>query len=120
MIVAGFGFRKGATAGSLRNALERFEVAPDRVATATAKACAAPFVEMARGLSLCPVAVPAQDLASAHVLTISPASLAQYGTGSVAEAAALAAAGPGARLLGARQISHDRMATCAIAIGETK
>ena len=34
-----------------------------------------------------------------------------------AEAAALAAAGPGARLLGPRVVSADRMATCALAEG---
>ena len=34
------------------------------------------------------------------------------------EAAALAAAGPNARLLAPRQISQDRLATCALAIGD--
>lgn len=63
-------------------------------------------------------AVPADHLAAQPVLTRSAASQATYGTGSVAEAAALAAAGPGARLLSARLISPDRLATCAIAIGD--
>ncbi|MCV2892049.1 cobalamin biosynthesis protein [Lentibacter sp. XHP0401] len=116
MIVAGFGFRKDAAVDSLRDALARFDVTPDKVATVAAKADATPFVEL--GLPI--VSVSACALKAAAVLTGSPASLKQYGTGSVAEAAALAAAGPGARLLGARQISHDRMATCAIAIGEKK
>ena len=39
-----------------------------------------------------------------------------YRAGSVAEAAALAAAGPGARLLAPRMISADRMASCALAM----
>jgi cobalt-precorrin 5A hydrolase len=39
----------------------------------------------------------------------------RFGTGSVAEASALAAAGPGARLLGPRVISGDGLATAAIA-----
>jgi cobalt-precorrin 5A hydrolase len=43
--------------------------------------------------------------------------LAARGVGSVAEAVALAAAGPGARIVVARVISSDRMATCAIAQG---
>jgi cobalt-precorrin 5A hydrolase len=116
MIVAGFGFRNDATVDSLRDALARFDVVPDKLATVDAKADAAPLVEL--GWPIVPVC--AQDLEASEVLTVSPTSLKQYGTGSVAEAAALAAAGPGARLLGARQISHDRMATCAIAIGETK
>ncbi len=120
MIVAGFGFRNGATAGSLRDALGQFDATPDKVATVATKAGAAPFVEVAQVLDLPVVSVPACALGAAKVLTVSSASLKQYGTGSVAEAAALVAAGPGARLLGVRQISHDRMATCAIAIGETK
>ena len=49
--------------------------------------------------------------------TQSPASRASRGTGSVAEAAALAAAGPGARLLSPRVISADGRATCALAEG---
>jgi len=43
---------------------------------------------------------------------------ARYGARSVAEAAALAAAGPGARLVGTRVISDDRLATAAIAEGD--
>ncbi|MHA6346914.1 cobalamin biosynthesis protein, partial [Roseivivax sp. CAU 1761] len=43
---------------------------------------------------------------------------ARYDTGSVAEAAALAAAGPGARLLGPRAVSPDGCATCALAQGK--
>ena len=40
-----------------------------------------------------------------------------FGTGSVAEAAALAAAGAGARLLGPRAVSADATAVAAIAEG---
>ncbi|HRO16470.1 MAG TPA: hypothetical protein PLL33_15800, partial [Paracoccus sp. (in: a-proteobacteria)] len=40
---------------------------------------------------------------------------AAHGTGSVAEAVALAAAGPGARITTRRVVSPDRSATCAIA-----
>ncbi|MCP1313705.1 cobalamin biosynthesis protein, partial [Halomonas sp. 707D7] len=45
-----------------------------------------------------------------------------FGTGSVAEAAALLAAGHGARLVAPRLISNDRKATAALAValeGET-
>lgn len=49
--------------------------------------------------------------------TFSRYSQAKRGTGSVAEASALAAAGPDARLLVYRCISEDRLATCAIAEG---
>lgn len=67
----------------------------------------------ARGLPV--IAVPPEALRAARTLTRSAASLAARGTGSVAEAAALAAAGPGARLLGPRAVAPDRMATCALA-----
>ena len=118
MIVAGFGFRSGASADSLRAALALCDVTPDCVATAEAKAEAAPFVAMAQTLGVSAVAISEDDLKRMPVHTISQASLARYGTGSVAEAAALAAAGPNARLLAVRQISPDRMATCAIATGD--
>ena len=42
----------------------------------------------------------------------------KFGTGSVAEAAALAAAGPRARLITTRTVSQDRTATAAIAEGD--
>ncbi len=115
MIVAGFGFRAGATAASLRDALARTGGAPGAVATAADKAAAPAFRGMAGYLGLPVHAVPAADLAGWPTATRSTASLAARGTGSLAEAAALAAAGPGARLLGPRCISADRMATCALA-----
>jgi cobalt-precorrin 5A hydrolase len=42
----------------------------------------------------------------------------KFGTGSVAEAAALVAAGPRARLIATRTVSQDRTATAAIAEGD--
>lgn len=118
MIVAGLGFRSGADVASLRSALEGHSVSPDRLATAAAKADDAPVVALGQLLGLPVVAVPDDQLAVQPVLTQSTASQERYNTGSVAEAAALAVAGPGARLLGARVISPDRLATCAIAIGD--
>lgn len=124
MIVAGFGHRTGATPGSLHAALARATqgLAADGLSIA---ALAAPDdklalvspVALALGLPLVPVAAAA--LAAVDTPTRSPASLAARGTGSVAEAAALAAAGPGGHLLVTRRIAPDRMATCAIAIGPT-
>lgn len=118
MIVAGFGFREGASLASLRAALALAQdgrppvallaTAADKVAALEplAAALGVPLVGMAHG-SLPPIAT----------LTRSAASLSARGTGSVAEACALAAAGPGANLLGPRQVSPDRMATCALAQG---
>ncbi len=118
MIVAGFGFRKSADVTSLRSALALHDVAPDLIATAAAKADDKPFTDLARALGVPADAVPPERLTAQPVLTCSAASQKTYGTGSVAEAAALAAAGPGARLLGPRLISPDTLATCAIAIGD--
>lgn len=119
MIVAGFGFRAGATADSLRDALARAgrtgEVAC--LATAADKAETGAFHDLASALRLPVRAVPAAALGAQQTQTQSQASQANRETGSVAEAAALAAAGPGARLFGPRVVSADRMATCALAEG---
>ncbi|MGR3493836.1 cobalamin biosynthesis protein [Citreimonas sp.] len=120
MIVAGFGFRAAATADSLRDALARTGKDADALATAADKADAPAFTNFARTLGLPVHAVAPDTLRAQDTLTASAASRAARDTGSVAEAAALAAAGPGARLLAPRAISGDRMATCALAIGGTQ
>lgn len=117
MIVAGFGCRAGTPLASLQAALAL--AATDR----TVDALAAPedrqplLAPLAEALALPLIPLAPDILAAIDTPTRSPASLAARGTGSVAEAAALAAAGPGARLLVSRRISPDRMATCAIAEG---
>ncbi|RIA45451.1 cobalamin biosynthesis protein [Dichotomicrobium thermohalophilum] len=120
MIVAGFGFRAAATADSLRDALAH--AAGERKVTAFAapedKAQAACLSELAREMGVSVRAISANDLSRQQTPTEAPRVRAARHTGSVAEAAALAAAGPGARLLAPRHISADRLATCAIAIGE--
>ena len=62
------------------------------------------------------VRVPAQHLPGQPVVTQSPRMLARYGTGSVSEAAALAAAGPGAALRLPRLVAGDGSATLALAL----
>ncbi|MCR8546876.1 cobalamin biosynthesis protein [Salipiger sp. P9] len=121
MIVAGFGFRGAATPESLRDAydLARAGNTATRIATAADKAESPAFRAFAQSFGLPVVPVPPQHLTHQATLTRSAASQTARGTGSVAEAAALAAAGPQARLLGARAISKDRLATCALAWGET-
>lgn len=141
-VMAGLGFRAGATAESLADALARAGVAPDgpagagaglagmaRAGTARAGlsrpgACGDlavaedraghPAVRalVARGWRVHPV--PPDRLAQ-PTLTESPAARAARGTGSLAEACALAALGPGARLRAPRAISADRMASAAVA-----
>lgn len=121
MIVAGFGFRGAATRDSLLDAYRAAAGAQvaDCIATASDKAGTAAFRGLAAELDLPVRAVAAADLHRQPVTTQAAASLAARGTGSLAEAAALAAAGPNARLLCPRVISDDKMATCALALGET-
>jgi cobalt-precorrin 5A hydrolase len=117
VIAAGFGFRSAATADSLADALARTGGTPALLATAEDKAGAPAFLSFARRMGVPVLGVGSAALASRATLTQSAASRAARATGSVAEAAALAAAGPGARLLGPRTVSGDGMATCALAEG---
>lgn len=118
VIVAGFGFRGAATVDSLRDALARAGGGPvDVLATARDKAASPAFRAFAQGLGVPARAIDPAVLDRQETRTQSGPSLAARGIGSVAEAAALAAAGPGARLLGPRSISADGMATCALAQG---
>ncbi len=118
MIVAGFGFRSGATIESLRAALALAQSGlPDVTHLATVDDKAPALRPLAEALRLPLLAVEAERLCAVPTATRSAASRKARGTGSVAEAAALAAAGARARLLCSRQISADRMAVCAIAQG---
>lgn len=142
-MVAGFGFRRGATLASLRDALAQ------ATASAALNVPTAPRGDMAviqPALALWPIvllaapqdkadaaclralavelgvpvrAVDAALLGATPTLTDSARVRALRGSGSTAEAAALAAAvirgGPGATLLHPRVVSTDRLATCAIA-----
>ncbi|MCY1128357.1 cobalamin biosynthesis protein [Frigidibacter sp. RF13] len=115
MRVAGFGFRGAATVASLQDALARAGGGVTALATADRKASAPVAGAFARALGLPLVAVPRDLLARAVVLTHSAKVAERFGTGSVAEAAALVACGPGARLIGPRVVSGDGLATVAIA-----
>lgn len=119
VIAAGFGFRASATPDSLADALARAGGAPGLLATAEDKALTPAFRAFAQRMGLPVLGIAPATLAAQPTLTQSAASRTARSTGSVAEAAALAAAGPGARLLGPRTISGDGMATCALAQGST-
>jgi cobalt-precorrin 5A hydrolase len=119
VIAAGFGFRAAASADSLADALVRAGSTPGLLATTEDKAQSPAFRAFARRLGLPVLGIDPAALAAQPTLTQSAASRTARGTGSVAEAAALAAAGPGARLLGPRAVSGDGMATCALAQGAT-
>jgi cobalt-precorrin 5A hydrolase len=120
MRVAGLGFNSEAKVESLRDALAAAGGAGglDALATASDKADAAALVSLARELGLTVKAVPAEILGRIETVTHSVRVAAMRGTGSLAEAAALAAAGRRARLISTRVVSRDRTATAAIAQGE--
>jgi cobalt-precorrin 5A hydrolase len=124
MMVAGIGCRTGATADAVvaafEMALERCNVARPQIAalaTATDKSAEVGIADAALSLGLRLLFLTPEQLqsASASALTISPRVLSLKGVPSVAETAALAAAGSGARLLGPRVATPT--VTCAIAVG---
>jgi len=122
MIVAGVGCRRGAPApdieAAIRAALDRAGVAAhalDCIATMAAKNREAGIAAAAEKLGVDVVLVPDADLvaASDRTATRSERVLALTGVPSVAETAALAAAGPSARLIGPRLVIGG--VTCALA-----
>jgi cobalt-precorrin 5A hydrolase len=120
MRVAGLGFRQGVNIASLREALDAAGGAGGLAALATVsgKAESAALVLLAGELGLPIKAVAADVLAGVETATRSDIIAAKFGTGSLAEAVALVAAGRNARLLTPRVVSRDRTATAAIAEGE--
>lgn len=126
MIVAGLGFRRGVAADEIvaivHLALDRAALARNqlgRLATAEGRATEPGLLDAARLLDLDVELVTADRLAAAepHLKTRSARVFALHRVGSVAEAAALCAAGPEARLVVAR--ISNRHATCAIATGKS-
>lgn len=124
MRVVGVGFRAAAELPSLKDAVSQAMRATgldeiDALATETEKASAPVFYDLAQTLDVPVICVIAPELAVIMTPTQSPRVQERFATGSLAEAAALAAAGPGARLVVERVISGDGMATAAIAEGTT-
>jgi cobalt-precorrin 5A hydrolase len=122
MIVAGVGCRKGAPAADIEAAiaaaLSRAGYSPDTlgiIATAAMKGGESGIKTAAGKLGLSLVLVQQSELeaASGRTLTRSERVAALTGISSIAEAAALAAAGSDAHLLGPR--IAVRAATCALA-----
>jgi len=115
VIVAGFGCRSGADEKALRAALAAHDVAVDAIATLSHKAGL--LAPLADALAVPLILIEPAAIRGIETPTQSPASLTAYATGSVAEAVALAAAGPGARLISPRIISAEGQATCALVQG---
>ena len=114
MRVAGFGFRRAAGTDSLRAALAM--AGGDVAAMATAEDKVAGLAGLAAELGLPVIGVSVQALAAQNIDGTDRVKRL-FGTGSVAEAAALAAAGQGARLVVTRVTAPDGMAVAAIAEG---
>ncbi|APE44947.1 precorrin methylase [Sulfitobacter alexandrii] len=120
MKVVGIGFRAAADLASLQDALQQVldvsdDVRIDAVVTEAAKAREAVFREFAQVLGVPGLGVTVEDLGQMITPTQSERIQDRFGTGSLAEAAALAAAGPQARLVAPRVVSRDGMATAALA-----
>lgn len=125
MIVAGIGCRRGVPAHEVEAALSLALDAHglglrdiSRIATEQSKATEQAIRALAATLAVPIVAFSPETLAAAadRVLTRSARVAAAKGTPSIAEAAALVAAGANARLLGPRHASAA--ATAALAIGD--
>ena len=122
MIVAGIGFRRGAEAfeitALIQRALAEAGIAPGRlavIATAHDRAGDAAIRDAAGAFGLVPEGVTPEALLAcdSRVPTRSARIEALWGVGSLCEAAALAAAGPGAHLALPRIASGS--VTCALA-----
>jgi cobalt-precorrin 5A hydrolase len=124
MLACGIGCRRGASASDIEAAIDAARAASqcgDKiaiVATETSKLDEPGLREAARRLGAALVAydIDALESQSRSVLTISAAVQRHKGVSSVAEAAALLAAGANARLLGPR--AAVQTATCALAVGD--
>lgn len=120
MRVAGIGFRGAAGLASLQDALQRALDAAgggtlDALVSEAAKSREPAFRELAQLLQLPGLGVTQADLEQMITPTQSQRIQDRFGTGSLAEAVALAGAGPQAQLVVQRVISGDGMATAAIA-----
>ncbi|SIS59320.1 cobalamin biosynthesis protein [Phaeovulum vinaykumarii] len=113
MKVAGIGFRAGTPAEAVRAALGGLE-GVDALVTLEARAAALTAMRLGPPVR----ALPEAAIRGIETPTQSPRLLSRFGTGSVAEALALAALGPGARLLGPRRVSPCGRATAALALHE--
>jgi cobalt-precorrin 5A hydrolase len=125
MIVAGIGCGRETSSEDIVSliavALSNFGIARENltaIATESSKADECGIAGAARSLSIPVLSCPVADLGRVadQVLTRSLRVQAIKGVPSIAEASALVAAGPNARLLGARVAANK--VTCAIAVGD--
>lgn len=115
MKVAGIGFRDRAGLASVLDALDRAGAAGVTRLALPARKAGHPLSLMLTRQGYELVWIADRALAEVETPTQSTASMERFSTGSVCEAAALAALGPGARLAAGRSVSADRLATAALA-----
>ncbi|MGG2465306.1 cobalamin biosynthesis protein [Streptomyces sp. RGM 3693] len=130
VLVVGVGARRGVAAeevvelvGAALAVVGRSPAALVALATVEAKAAEPGVLGAARRLGVPLWSFPAAELAAVRVPAPSAAARAAVGTPSVAEAAALLAAGPGAHLVLGKRVSapegRPAAATCALAAPDT-
>ena len=116
MRVAGIGCRDSVSLDALEEVLDALPGPVDCLATIAERRRQVLWLADARRMDLRMIA--SAHLAGVRTETVSDRVMALFGTGSVAEAVALVACGPGARLVGARVVSADGSATAALAEGD--
>ena len=122
IVAIGVGCRAGVAGKTIaalaRRALEEAGAPEGEIAmfTLAAKADEPGLIEAARilGAELTPLPLAALNAQAERILTPSLAAQARFGAPNIAEAAALAGAGVGGRLLGPRLAADG--ATCAVAL----
>lgn len=116
MIVAGFGLRASASLLVLRKLLGEAHI--DALAVVADKAEHPALIALAQNVEKPLHIIPIDALVSEQAQTLAPHQPDRYGRFSVAETAALAAAGPNATLVQPRATAPDGTATMAIAQGQ--
>lgn len=118
MRVAGIGLRARATLATIEALVARASAgaALDALATAEDKVRIAALGALSARTGLPLLGIAADAIAAADA-ALSPRAPARYGGRSLAEAAALVAAGPGGRIVVPRIVSPDGTAAVAIAEG---
>jgi len=116
-VIAGFGFRKAADYSSFSQLFERLECPSGEYIAAVAadKADHSAFRQFCADYGLKIHPVPQHQLSSVTTPTRSEISMSYRNVGSLCEALALYCAGSNAQLWITRQISDDRLVSCAVA-----
>jgi cobalt-precorrin 5A hydrolase len=115
MRVVGLGLRAAATPASLEELFQRLHVTPDLPLAVPAFRESHPAVLELQQQGRTIIPVPEAALKGVATPTRSTRILSSHGTGSIAEACAIVAAGSDARIIVPRVVSTDGCATAAIA-----